>query len=134
LRGRYEEERSKYQNAVSSSRNYTPGQDRGPVGWIEKLLQTSIGDFRKRSRDLSLVPYLVLRRGIKDVNKITEKVMQWADKCAQLYRLEPSRREYEKEVRSRVYEVMQDRIPYMGLERLKEKNPDLYSHLYVPIQ
>jgi len=59
--------------------------------------------------------------------------MQWADKCARLYKLEPSRREYEKRIRSRVYEVMRDRIPHMSCERLKEKKPDLHKQLYVPI-
>ena len=67
-----------------------------------------------------------------DVDQIHNIVMQWADKCGELYRMEPSRHEYEKKVRSRVYEVMQDRIPHMSLERLKEKNPELYRQLYVP--
>lgn len=59
--------------------------------------------------------------------------MQWADKCDELYRLEPSRRKYEREVWSRIYEVMQSnpRIPPMRLETLKEKNPELYRQLYV---
>jgi hypothetical protein len=40
---------------------------------------------------------------------------------------------YEKEVRARFYEVMHgDRIPYMSLERLKEKNLELYRQLYAP--
>ena len=62
-----------------------------------------------------------------DETQITEMVMRWADKCVELYKLEPSRREYEKEVRSRIYEVMQSnpRIPPMRLETWKEKNPEL---------
>lgn len=112
-----------------STGHFVPGSDYGPVPWIEKLLQTPIGDFRKRSRDLILVPYLVVRRGMTDVDQITQIVMKWADKCGELYRLEPSRREYEKEVRSRVYEVMRYRIPPIGLETLKEKNSGLYDKL-----
>lgn len=116
-----------------STEYFVPGSDYGPIAWIEELLQTPIGDFRKRSRDLILVPYLIIRRGMSDIDQITEIVMKFADKCAELYRLEPSRREYEKEVRSRVYEVMRDRIPPMRLETLKEKNPGLYDRLlYVP--
>jgi hypothetical protein len=68
-----------------------------------------------------------------DVDQIQDIVMQWADKCDELYRLEPSRRKYEKEVRSRILEVMQTRIPPMRLETLKEKNPELYRQLYVPM-
>jgi hypothetical protein len=128
LRGRYEEEQSKYRGIV---RNYALGQDIGPIGWIEKLLQTPVADFRKRSRDLVLIPYLVVRRGMTDVDQITQIIMKWADKCGELYKLEPSRREYEKEVRSRFYEVMRSNpeIPPMRLERPKEKSPGLYEKI-----
>jgi hypothetical protein len=126
LRGRYEEELSKYQGIV---RNYISGHDLGPIGWIEKLLQTPIDDFRKRSRDLILVPYLVVRRGMTDVDQITQIIMKWADKCAQLHRLEPSSRAYAKRIRSRTCEVIRDRIPPMRLGTLKEKNPNLYETL-----
>ena len=78
---------------------------------------------------LFLVPYLVVRKGMTDIDQIFEIVMQWTDRCAKLKRLEPSRREYANEVRSRIYEVMRDRIPHMSLERLREKNPDLYETL-----
>jgi hypothetical protein len=109
----------------------TNGVDYGPISWIEKLLQTPIEDFRKRTRDLILVPYLVVRRGMIDVDQIQYIVMQWADNCAKLYRLEPSRREYASRVRSRTYEVMRSnpKIPPMRLETLKEKNPGLFKKL-----
>ena len=129
LVGKNQELRSKSQ----STEHFVPGSDYGRIKWIEKLLQTPIADFRKRSRDLILVPYLVVRRGMTDVDQISRIVMKWADKCAELYKLEPTRREYEKRVRSRTYEVMRDRIPPMRLETLKEKNPELYRQLYAPI-
>lgn len=136
LVGEREKERSRYQDAAAAAKNYALGVDYGPIGWIEKLLQTPIDDFRKRSSDLILVPYLVVRRGMTDVDQIHNVVMQWADKCGELYRLEPTRREYSNRVRSRIYEVMQSnpRIPNMSLENLKEKNPELYRQLYVPIK
>jgi hypothetical protein len=31
-----------------------------------------------------------------------------------------------------LHEVLQDRIPPMRLETLKEKNPDLYRQIYLP--
>jgi hypothetical protein len=136
LVGELEKERSRYQDAAAAAaatKNYAPGVDYGPIGWINKLPQTPIDDFRKRSRDLILVPYLVVRRGMTDVNQIHNIVMQWADKCGELYTLEPSRHEYEKEVKSRILDVMQTRIPPMRLETLKEKNPELYRQLYVPM-
>ena len=57
--------------------------------------------------------------------------MQWADKCAELRRLDPSRREFAARVRSRTYEVMCARISHMSSERLKEKNLELYKKLLV---
>ncbi len=108
---------------------FVPGCDYGPVTWIEKLLQTPIEDYRKHARDLILVPYLLLRRRITDPEQICDIVMQWADKCAELRRLDPSRREFECEVRTRIQEVERDKIQHMSFERLKEKNPDLYETL-----
>lgn len=123
----YREQKCDQKSPLNGANN----QDYGPIDWIEKLLHTPIDDFRKRSRGLILVPYLVVRRGMTDVDQIHDIVMQWADKCAQLYRLEPSRHEYSNRVRSRIHEVMQSnpRIPPMRLETLKEKNPWLYEKL-----
>lgn len=101
------------------------------VGWIEKLLCTPIADFRKRSRDLILVPYLVLNKGITDESQVTQIVMRWANKCAELYRLEPTRYEYERRIRSRVFEVKRDRIPHMRFDTLKEENSELAKKLTV---
>jgi hypothetical protein len=131
LVGEYEKERSRYRDYAdaSGSRHYAPGVDYGPIGWIEKLLRTPINDYRHHTRNLILVPYLVLTRGITDVEKVTEIVMEWADKCAELRRLEPSRREFQKETRKRFYVVMRDRIPHMELETLKEKNSKLHERL-----
>jgi hypothetical protein len=101
------------------------------IPWIEKLLQTPIEDYRKHARDLIIIPYLVVRRGMTDETQILDIVMQWADKCGELRRLEPSRREFVVKARSRIYQVMRDRISQMKLATLKEKNPDLYEILRV---
>jgi hypothetical protein len=52
------------------------------IAWIEKLIQSPIADY----------------------------VMRWEDKCAELRRLDPSRREFSDRVRRRIDEVMRDRI------------------------
>jgi hypothetical protein len=137
LVGKKQAQRLQQQNtSLSIPSGYSSGIDYGPIAWIDKLLQTPIDDFRKRSRDLILVPYIVVRRGMTDVDQIHNIVMQWADKCAQLYRLEPTRHEYSNRVRSRIYEVMRSnpRIPPMRLETLKKENSDLYRQLYVTIR
>ena len=43
--------------------------DYGPIAWIDKLLQTPIDDFRKRSRDLILFPYFVVGRGRTELTR-----------------------------------------------------------------
>jgi hypothetical protein len=99
------------------------------IPWIEKLLQTPIEDHRKRARDLIIVPYLVVRKGMTDPQQISDTVMQWADKCGELRSLQPSRRDFEHKVRDRTHEVMHTRISQMKLATLKVKYPDLYEIL-----
>ncbi len=42
------------------------------------------------------VLFTIEGEGVTDVDQITQIVMKWADRCAGLYRLEPSRRVYKK--------------------------------------
>jgi hypothetical protein len=64
-----------------------------------------------------------------DRNEIYEIVMRWADKCAEVQRLDPSRHEISDGVRRRIDEVKRDRIPPMTPDTLKEKNRELYEKL-----
>ena len=66
---------------------------------------------------------------MRDRNEIRDVVMKWADRCAEVLRLDPSRREFYVRVRSRIEEVMIDRVPPMTLDTLKEKNRKLYEAL-----
>ena len=99
------------------------------IAWVESLLQTPIADYRKHAANLIIIPYLVVYRGMTDREEIHDIVMQWADKCAELQRLDPSRREFAVRIRSRIDEVMRDRIPPMTFETLKEKNRELHEAL-----
>jgi hypothetical protein len=70
--------------------------------------ETPISDYRKTARDLILIPYLIVDKGMTDRDKIYDIVIQGADKCDQLRRLEPSRRDFSIRVRSRIdqeYEI-----------------------------
>ncbi len=69
------------------------------------------------------------KRRIIDPEQICDVVMHWADKCAELRRLDPSRREFEHRTRQRIREVERDKIPHMSLDRLKENKPELYKKL-----
>ena len=94
-------------------------------------MQTPIPDYRKHARDLIIIPYLVICRGVTDRNGIHDTVMNWVNKCNELKRLDPSSREFSVRVRSRIDEVMRDRIPPMTFETLKGKNRQLYELLIV---
>jgi hypothetical protein len=94
------------------------------TAWIERLLQTPIADYRKGARDLILVPYLVVRRGLGP-NEVYSTVMKWAIECDKLKPLQPSRRAYADRVRTRIQEVMRNRVPPMSMQALYEMNPNL---------
>lgn len=55
--------------------------------------------------------------------------MEWAYRCNKLRRLDPSPREFEKRVYSRIDQVMRDRVWHMRLDTVREKYPDLYEAL-----
>jgi hypothetical protein len=117
-----QEKRAKF--ATSSS-----GEFPKKTHWIERLMETPINDYRKLARDLIIIPYLIVRRGITDINEIEAIVMKWADKCDEVESLRPSYREFERRVRSRIDEVLHDMIPPMRFDKLQEENPELAQKL-----
>lgn len=96
---------------------------------FDKLIQTPIEDYRKHAANLIIIPYLIVSKGLADRNVIHHVVIQWAERCAELRRLDPSRREFSGRVRRRIEEVIRDRIPPMTLDTLKEKCPELWDKL-----
>jgi hypothetical protein len=97
--------------------------------WIEKLLETPISDYRKTARDLILIPYLIVDKDMTDKDKIYDIVMAWADRCDRLRGLEPSRHDFSSRVRSRIDQVIRDRVPPMRLETVRENYLQLYRTL-----
>jgi hypothetical protein len=133
LVGRYhhhDRQRTGTSTSVGVNNNHNNyNNNNNTIPWIEKLLQTPIEDYRKHARDLILVPYLVVRKGMTNPDQIYDIIMQWADKCAELSRLEPSRHEFAIRLRCRIDQVVRDRVPPMTFETLKEKCPELYETL-----
>ncbi|MFL6509895.1 MAG: hypothetical protein ACJ700_01760 [Nitrososphaera sp.] len=66
---------------------------------------------------------------MRDRNEINDVVMKRTDRCAEVRKLDPSRREFSVRVRSRIEEVKIDRVPPMTFDPLKEKNRKLYESL-----
>ena len=127
-----EQERAKKYSTMFEGSSNNNNNNNGLVlvtHWIEKLLQTPLDDYRQCARDLIIIPYLVVRRGMTDTNEIEAIVMQWADACNELKSLRPSYREFEREMRSRIHVVLRDRIPSMRFDTLQEENPELAQKL-----
>jgi hypothetical protein len=122
-----EREREKYANIIESQTS--GGEGMTTIWWIEKLLDTPISDYRQIARDLIIVPYLIVRRGMTDVNEIGAIVMRWADKCNELEPLNPSYRKYRRDLRYRIRVVMRNMVPPMRFDTLQEENPELAKEL-----
>ena len=123
-----EQERAKY--AARYASNNFNGQTTLP--WIEKLLVTPIDDYRQLARDLIIIPYLVVRRGITDPDYVEAAVMSWADMCNGLEPLNPSYHKFKRAARKRIYKVSKNMIPPMRFERLQQQNPELAKELTHP--
>jgi hypothetical protein len=106
--------------------------------YIDTLLKIPIEDYRKHAVDVIIIPYLVVIKGMTDMNQIQDITMQWLDKCDQLKRLEPSRHAFAARIRSRTHQVMEahsqgEAIAPMKWETLKYENPKMYRQLYVRV-
>jgi hypothetical protein len=96
--------------------------------WIEKLIDIPMADYRKNARDLILIPYLIVRRGASS-KETYDIVMNWANKCAELRPLQPSYNAYESRVRTRIQEVLRDKVPPMTWAKFQEVQPDIAAEL-----
>jgi len=96
--------------------------------WIEKLLQTPIADYRRNARDLILIPYLVVRKGLAP-SQVYDTVMAWAEKSSELRPLQPSHSAYADRVKTRIQEVVQHKIPPMTFAKFQEVQPEIAAKL-----
>jgi hypothetical protein len=94
------------------------------VMWIEKLIGIPIADGRKNISALVIIPYLVVRRGLAPA-EVYDTVMAWAKNCAKLRPLQPSHSAYSSRVRTRIQEVVRDKIPPMTWAKFQEMQPEI---------
>jgi hypothetical protein len=94
--------------------------------WIEKLLKTPIGDFRKTSLSLILAPYLI---NIKKLSyqESFDILFEWLQKCDAIRKLDFNPKYL---VKYALHTANQKRIPPMKLGTLKNKNLELYHILH----
>ncbi len=93
--------------------------------WIEKLLKTPIGDFRKTSLSLILAPYLV---NIKKLSyqQSFDILTDWLQKCNSFKKLDFNPISL---ANSALNIATQKKIPPMKLETLKNRNSEIYQIL-----
>lgn len=95
--------------------------------YIDKLLEISIEDFRKRAIDLLLTPYLLTIKGMPD--NIAEQIMiNWIARCNVLrpVNFDPIAR-----IQSKITDIRLTKFLPLGIEKFKEYDADLVHRLSV---
>jgi non-catalytic primase subunit PriX-like protein len=113
-----QKDRSKYQSKTQKTSN--------SIHWIDKLLQTPIGDYRKSAVSLILAPYLINIRKIPAADAF-RTIQEWLNKCASLRALDSN---FGYRVKYALNASIESGIPPMKFDTLKQKNRILYDRLY----
>lgn len=95
------------------------------IGWIEKLLQTPIEDYRKTSVSLIIVPYLLVVKNL-DEGSIYDIVNHWIQSCS---RLRAVNSDIYNQARYTIQSTKRKKIPPMKIDTIKTNRPDLYALL-----
>jgi len=98
-------------------------------GWVERLLQKPLGDFRKYCITFIFVPYFLNIKRLSGLDTL-DKIMSWLEKCRAIYRLDfnaKSRVKYEIKCLRKLQRSRRFIKP--SLPKLKVGNPTLYTLL-----
>jgi Primase X len=102
------------------------------ISWIDKLLNTGVGDSRKNLIYWVLAPYLITVKNV-EYDKAYHIIEAWLEKCDEVKSLEPDWTSFRYRIRYCLDTVEnQERRP-IRFETFKEYYPDVYRQLYVPI-
>jgi hypothetical protein len=99
----------------------------GKIPWIEKLMATSIADYRKYCIWRILAPYLINVRKLPD-DQATHTIREWLEKCNSVKRIsfdETSR------IRYNIQSVRRKGFYPIGWNQLKTDNVGLYNLLKI---
>ena len=95
--------------------------------WIEdKLLKTPIPDYRKITVDLVLVPFFIVIKKFS-ANQSFDLIKQYLIKCHKLQPLLPSVNEFEKRVKFAIGKSIDNKIPPIKIENIRNKYPQWYN-------
>lgn len=100
----------------------------GYFGWIEKVLQTPIEDFRKLTVSLILAPYLVTIRQMSKTEAY-RTIMHWALQCSRLSELRPSVNGFSDKVRYSLDHTERKGMKPLGWTKLVSQYPEVHKTL-----
>lgn len=95
------------------------------IEWIEKLLETSIDDYRKNAIALILAPYLINVRK-RSHEEALNVINEWVDKCNSVKRLDSNFRYL---INHAIQNAIKNGYRPLKLESLKQRNNQLYTLL-----
>jgi hypothetical protein len=98
-----------------------PVDQNNRIGWIERLLQTPLQDYRKYCIWRILVPYLLNVRNCSEQETL-DIIKDWLDRCNQLRRLDFN---YKQKIKDGIEGAKEGYLP-IGREKLKNENSRLY--------
>jgi hypothetical protein len=129
--GRRTRVRRQSQNQNNRRRNFNSDCSRqgGPnsIGWIEKLLQTPLDDFRKYCIWRILTPYLINIKKLSAQESL-DIIRQWLAQCDSLRNLD-FRFNVDQRIIDGLDSVAKKGYLPISFEKLKEENPQLYNYL-----
>jgi hypothetical protein len=95
------------------------------IGWIERLLETPIEDYRKTSVSLIIVPYLLVVKNL-DEDSIYDITKDWIQSCSGLRKVDL---DIYNQIKYAVQSSVRKKIPPMKIDTIKTNRPDLHALL-----
>jgi Primase X len=105
----------------------TTRMEPGTISWIEKLLATSIADYRKYCIWRILAPYLINIRKLED-DQATYIIREWLKKCNSVKRVSFDKT---SRIRYNIQSVKKKGFYPIGWNQIKSENVDLYNLLKI---
>ena len=128
LKERAELKKSKRRHCFVNLDNNNNDNSSNTIGWIERLLQTPIEDYRKNAINLILAPYLITIRKYS-YDQAHAEIKEWLNKCDTLKRLDSN---FDPRIKYSVEIALKDGYRPLKSGTLKIKNKQLYNILLSP--
>ena len=120
--------KSQRRHRFCSFANNNKDNSSNAIGWIERLLETPIEDYRKNAMNLILAPYLITIRKYS-YEQAFAAIKEWLTKCNTIKRLDSN---FNARIKYSLEIALKDGCRPLKLDTLKIKNEQLYNILLSP--